>query len=301
MSSGCPDFDHLSHTVKFDGHVLSLNPLSYRLLKVLTDANQETLSADTLIFQVWESRAVSNETLKQRVFVLRKSIAEAGIDGLEVQSIRGEGYRLIIKDGLKSEQQKVLSSEAESDFGISSAYKRIALLTGAFVSLLVIAFLAYNAIPHGVYANNRIVLWKNIKQTEMPKAAAVIYANWHQILSDENAGSSIHLVLSDRQEGVLVPVQARRNRIGLISYFELVNKNEKTLVNLSIVEPKTATILRVDRLELSPDVNADEVLQSHLTGMLQLISSGKLNLRKQHKENPQDPIWPKLKALSKPT
>ncbi len=298
MSNGYPDFDNLSHTVMFDGHVLSLNPLSYRLLKVLTEANQEILSANTLISQVWESRAVSNETLKQRVFVLRKSIAEAGIKGLELQSIRGEGYRLIIKSGLKNEQQETSSTEAENGFELWSAHKKLALRAGVFVSLLVAAFLVYNAGPKTTYANNRIAVWTNIKQTEMPGEASVIYANWNQMLADRNADSSIHLILSNRQEDVLVPVQARRSRIALISNFELIYRNDKTFVNLSIVEPRTATILRTDNFELDPDLNAEEVLRSHLDGMLTLISSGKLNLSKRHKENPQDPIWPHLKTLA---
>lgn len=298
MPSGYPDFDNLSHTVMFDGHVLSLNPLSYRLLKVLAEANQEILSTNTLISQVWESKAVSNEAVKQRVFVLRKSIAEAGIEGLKVQSIRGEGYRLIIKSGFKNGQQEASPTEAENVFELWSAYKKLALLAGAFASFLVAAFLVYNASPNTEYTNNRVAVWTNIKQTEMPKEVAVIYANWNQILSDKNADSSIHLILSNRQEDVLVPVQTRRSRIALISNFELIYKNEKALVNLSIVEPRTATILRADSLELSPDFNTVEVLESHLDGMLKLIYSGKLNLSKQHKDNPQDPIWPDLKALA---
>ena len=90
-------FDKLTHTVTFGTNTLTLNPLSFRLLEALANYPEEILSIDELTSKVWQKANVSPDTLKQRVFVLRKSIEDANILGLTIQAIRGEGYRLIIE------------------------------------------------------------------------------------------------------------------------------------------------------------------------------------------------------------
>lgn len=292
-------FNDIEHTVTYKDHVLSLNPLSFKLLKVLADANEETVSINTIASQVWQNSAVSPETLKQRVFVLRKSITESGIDGLVIRSIRGEGYRLIIEDDLNNLRPQEISRNHDY-LNFFKTHKNAARIIIALLFITISAVVFLKAHSKHNYINNRIALWTNVDQQQLPKSTARIYTIWHQKLSHEMAKGKINLILSNRQKDMLVPIQARKNRIALISYFEVITQNQKIIVNLSIVEPKTATILRTDSLEVLPNLNAENVLESHLKGMLELISSGKLNLSKQHKNNSKDPIWLHLKQLANP-
>lgn len=290
-------FDVINHSISFKGSTILLNPLSFKLLKALADSNGEILSVNEISSIVWGNDTVSSETIKQRVFVLRKAITESGIEGVVVQSVRGEGYRLIIDHVTATVEPE--SKPIKSNMYIALMKRRKITLT---VSLLMMAIITSISIfkPSStkLYVNDRVALWTNIKPHQLLDPALTVYSNWNDKLVKEMKENNINLVFSEKQVDVLVPVQARRNRLALISYFEVLKKNEKNFVYLSIVEPKTATVLRRDSFELTPEFNADSLLNSHINGITKLLSSTKLNLTKQQKENPKHRIWPYLKELA---
>ncbi|MCH2055604.1 MAG: hypothetical protein MK214_03110 [Thalassotalea sp.] len=109
-------------------------------------------------------------------------------------------------------------------------------------------FFVLSTYPNEPYVNNIIALWTNIKPHQLKGTALNLYTNWNDKLLNEMKKNNINLIFSEKQQDVLVPVQARRNRLALISYFEVLEKNEKHFVNLSIVEPRTATVLRSDNV-----------------------------------------------------
>jgi hypothetical protein len=107
--------------------------------------------------------------------------------------------------------------------------------------------------------------------------------------------------LSNQRQEIALPVKARKYRVNLISYFDVIEINKETTVKLSLVEPTTATILRTDIFSSSTDTSLNQTLQSQLSGIEALISSGKLYLNKHSREYAKDPIWPTLKALANPS
>ena len=295
-------FDELTFVVTRDEQSLKLNPLSFKLLHVLALAKTEIVSIKLLLESVWPNSTVSPDTLKQRVFVLRKALEQSPLTGLTIQAIRGEGYRLVVE-----ESEKVVATEHINE----QVTKRIELLAFGskrkfvFVSLglvfIIIAFLIYSIFPLGAdkaINNNRIALWSNLTTAEMPEAAKRMYTSWNSMLNQASSNQSLQLVFSSQKHQLSLPIQARKDRVALISYFEVVSVSNETIIKLDIIEPSTATILRSNTVTLASDSSSKGLLESQLNGILSLLSSKKLYLNKKQRDYANDPIWRTLRSLA---
>ncbi|NMH66636.1 transcriptional regulator [Shewanella sp. SHSM-M6] len=69
--------------------------LSYRLLCVLCEAAPAIVSQQQLIEAVWPDAVIGDETLKQRVKLLRKSLGDNATEPKYLEAIRGRGYRML--------------------------------------------------------------------------------------------------------------------------------------------------------------------------------------------------------------
>jgi TolB-like protein/DNA-binding winged helix-turn-helix (wHTH) protein len=87
--------DLARQTLKRGTEAIMLPDLSFRLLAALIRCAPETISKDELVRVVWEEVVVSDETLSQRVRLLRQALGEDGQDPRYLSSVRGRGYRLI--------------------------------------------------------------------------------------------------------------------------------------------------------------------------------------------------------------
>jgi DNA-binding winged helix-turn-helix (wHTH) protein len=65
-------FDPINYLVSSKTGSVQLQPLSFKLLEKLAETPGEIQSVDSLMAAVWGDIKVSADTLKQRVFVLRK-------------------------------------------------------------------------------------------------------------------------------------------------------------------------------------------------------------------------------------
>lgn len=89
------DVDLAQRRVSRGGEALVLPDLSFRLLATLIEAAPHTVDKDTLIEKVWDGVVVSDETLSQRVRLLRQALGEEGSEPRYMESVRGRGYRMI--------------------------------------------------------------------------------------------------------------------------------------------------------------------------------------------------------------
>ncbi len=78
------------------GEEIVLGKLSFELLAALVKAAPSALSSDDLIEQVWAGSAVSDETLQQRVSLLRRAMGQT-TDRQYIETVRGFGYRLALE------------------------------------------------------------------------------------------------------------------------------------------------------------------------------------------------------------
>lgn len=277
-------FDQRHYRVSTADGSVQLPPLSYKLLEKLAETPAEIQTVDALIGAVWGDVIVSADTLKQRVFVLRKALAESELSGLTIQAVRNEGYRLLIE-----------SAPAPDVKPQRKAHWRAGALAALLALLLISSWWLLSRQPS--LSNNRVVLWSNVPLTQMPLAAAGLYEEWRSMLLGKNQPGSFQLIFSALQPGVALPIQARKSRAALVSYFEVVNVEHATTIRLSIIEGSTATVLRSEILPLFA-ATYRQTLQQQLNSIEALMGSGLLHLQPAQRENAQDPVWQHLTALA---
>jgi len=74
---------------------IDLPKLSFDLLVCLAHHAPNVVNTDTLMDEIWGKTVVGEETVKQRVKLLRRSLDDSSIEPTYVGSVRGRGYRLI--------------------------------------------------------------------------------------------------------------------------------------------------------------------------------------------------------------
>jgi TolB-like protein/DNA-binding winged helix-turn-helix (wHTH) protein/Tfp pilus assembly protein PilF len=74
---------------------VELTDRSFRLFRALVRNAPGPVSKDRLIAEVWDDAVVSDETLAQRVRLLRQALGDDSQDPRYVASVRGRGYRMV--------------------------------------------------------------------------------------------------------------------------------------------------------------------------------------------------------------
>ncbi|MGB5658440.1 MAG: winged helix-turn-helix domain-containing protein [Thermoanaerobaculia bacterium] len=120
------------------GEELQLGRLSFDLLAALIQAAPAALSSDDIVQRVWSGEIVSDETVKQRVSLLRRALGQApGRD--YVVTLRGFGYRL----GMRPSGATSLESDTSAPDPVPGRLARNVILILVILSLvLLIAVLA---------------------------------------------------------------------------------------------------------------------------------------------------------------
>lgn len=109
---------------------IRLGPLTYRVLLALIDAAPNVVSHNQLADTVWCGRAVSQETISQRVKLLRYALGDDAHDPRYVEMLRGRGYRLI---------PGVAATESSGKAAKSLGSRALAVATMLAVALAIIA------------------------------------------------------------------------------------------------------------------------------------------------------------------
>jgi DNA-binding winged helix-turn-helix (wHTH) protein/tetratricopeptide (TPR) repeat protein len=80
--------------VERDGELLNVAGLSFQLLRHLVEQGDRVVGFDALIQHVWAPAVVSEETVTQRVKLLRQALGDDGRSPRYLRSVRGQGYQL---------------------------------------------------------------------------------------------------------------------------------------------------------------------------------------------------------------
>lgn len=80
--------------VRDGGEVLDVSGLSFRLLHFLLAQGTRVVGFDELIAGVWAPACVNEETVTQRVRLLRQALGDDGRQARYLRSVRGQGYQL---------------------------------------------------------------------------------------------------------------------------------------------------------------------------------------------------------------
>lgn len=79
-----------------DGQLLDVAGLSFRLLRHLLLQGQRVVGFDELIAQVWAPAIVNEDTVTQRVRLLRQALGDDVRQPRYLRSVRGQGYQLCV-------------------------------------------------------------------------------------------------------------------------------------------------------------------------------------------------------------
>jgi DNA-binding winged helix-turn-helix (wHTH) protein len=127
------DVDAVSVTRR-DGGTVALPRLSFDLLVALIRRAPAVVLADDLIATVWAGLAVSDETLTQRVALLRRALGDDAKSPRYVRAVRGRGYQVI---------PEVVALAAEPSRGPTRAQRRGPAIAAALILGLGLAVLLY--------------------------------------------------------------------------------------------------------------------------------------------------------------
>lgn len=114
-----------------DDTALDVSGLTFTMLRALVLADNQVLSNDALVAAVWKNKVVSDETVAQRISLLRKSLG--GEKNTYIESVRGEGYRWV-----QSVSAVPLDTSGNTSTHYSNTKKR--LIVG-MVAFLIVAVL----------------------------------------------------------------------------------------------------------------------------------------------------------------
>lgn len=118
----------------YKNKTIELPRLSFDLLVALMRHAPNVVTFDKLIEEVWDGRFVAEETVTQRVKLLRDALADAGYTSQLVTTVRGRGYRLA----------SPVEHEEVGDVPLPTARPRnIAVAAGVVVLVIAVAIYAW--------------------------------------------------------------------------------------------------------------------------------------------------------------
>ena len=124
-------------SLRREGEEIALPKLSFELLLCLARHAPNVVSTDVLMDEVWGKVVVGEETVKQRVTLLRKALGDSTSDPRYIAVVRGRGYRLLA-DVSPLTGEPVVSSSASTSRGTIKSF----LIAGAVLAVIGISFLA---------------------------------------------------------------------------------------------------------------------------------------------------------------
>ncbi|WP_100643479.1 winged helix-turn-helix transcriptional regulator [Alteromonas facilis] len=93
IKTGSLTLDFNQRTVTSEGEALPIRGLTFEMLAALVEARNDVVSVEALAKRVWKEKVVSDDTIAQRISLLRKALPVDCSNYIE--SVRSEGYRWV--------------------------------------------------------------------------------------------------------------------------------------------------------------------------------------------------------------
>jgi DNA-binding winged helix-turn-helix (wHTH) protein len=275
--------DPIHHKVVIGSQSVELQPLTFGLFAKLLEHKNQVVSITVLTDEVWGNVTVSPDTLKQRIFLLRKALEEAGVEACSVQSVRGQGYRLVVPE------EKRASGTTIHRRRLLRAYGLIA------IAVFVAVYVWQGRQSFDLPPNNRVVFWKASPADSIGDDAG----NWEQMwITRLSSSDKMSFVASRRDPEQTISEQARQTRTALISRWTLFENDGQRWVRMQILEPKTAGILRSDLAVLDDSDAMAELLNLQTDAIERILESGVLPLSREALNSTDHPAWARLRDLA---
>lgn len=163
------------------GTVLDVTGLSFRLLHYLLRQGQRVIGFDELIAHVWAPALVNEETVTQRVRLLRQALGDDPRQPRYLRSVRGQGYQLC-----------ALVREAGAETHAPDPSRRRVAGVIAAVALVLVVFAAWHIWPQRQVAASPLLqradYYAGIGQRDNNERAIALYRQRLQEAPDDVRG-----------------------------------------------------------------------------------------------------------------
>jgi DNA-binding winged helix-turn-helix (wHTH) protein len=160
------------------GETIDLPKLSFDLLLCLTRHAPNVVDTDTLMDEVWGKVVIGEETVKQRVKLLRKALGDSSESPKYIAAVRGRGYRLIAP----VEPLKELTPVNHQKQG---RYRRV------LVGIVVIAIVAGGMMALREWSNDQPITQNTDRVTALRRIAVLPFNNFSGREQDEYLAEGI--------------------------------------------------------------------------------------------------------------
>lgn len=111
-----------------DGASLPLPRLSFDLLVALARRAPDVVRSDELVATVWAGVAVSDETLTQRVALLRRALGDEAKNPRYLRAVRGRGYQLVPEVVVPTPEEIQVPATKPARYAVASLFLVLAVL-----------------------------------------------------------------------------------------------------------------------------------------------------------------------------
>ena len=127
--------------------VLDVAGLSFQLLACLLRFGVDVVPFDTLIAEVWAPAVVNEETVTQRVKLLRQALGDDGRQPRYVRSVRGRGYQLCAMPEALADAVAAAATAASSPPRRSRAWLALPVVLALTLAVVVVAMRGHDPTP----------------------------------------------------------------------------------------------------------------------------------------------------------
>lgn len=127
------------HAEAGDSVEIELGRLTFDLFAALAKAAPAALSTDDIVARVWDTEAVSDETIQQRVSLLRRALDQSP-DRQYVQTVRGFGYRLATEPRRIDTRAEAKTEEEPERTGERATTQRLLRAVLLMIAILILLF-----------------------------------------------------------------------------------------------------------------------------------------------------------------
>ncbi len=275
LRSGSIEIDPEREHVAVDGVPLTLPALSYRLLLELVTRAPDTVSKDELIAAVWASRAVTDETLAQRVRLLRQALGDQASAGPEalLTAVRGRGYRwqLPVERLPRLAATRPSGGASRAELAAGTDRSRRGWLLWAMVLMLAVSlgWWLTPSNPSRVADSLRTVVVlpfeSSAAQSHVALAMEEALRSWLTAVPDLAVRSRAASVRYQADDG-LPAANARSAVDALVSGRVSIDDTGQVRVSIELIEAPTDTLIWSSAFEATRSVDAVFALQARIAG-----------------------------------
>jgi DNA-binding winged helix-turn-helix (wHTH) protein/tetratricopeptide (TPR) repeat protein len=125
-----------------DGEHVAMPHLSWLLLLILIKKSPAVVSSSELIELVWKNKVVSDETIQQRIKLLRQSLSDNSKKPLYIATLRGQGYKFVAPITILTPKRSLLEKH-DDGLPIAAHYKKMGLTLAVSMFALVMGLSFY--------------------------------------------------------------------------------------------------------------------------------------------------------------